>query len=99
MIKKFILSVWSLKMSTLIKYEKLGEILNRFCHKKQINFFNIDTEGTESEIFKNNNWKKFKPKIIFCEILNSDLEQTIKNEITIFSKPKGHKSFYKDSLN
>jgi hypothetical protein len=99
MIKKFILSVWSLKILTPIKYEKLGEILNRFCHKKKIDFLNIDTEGTEAVIFKNNNWKKFKLKIIFYEILNCDLEQTIKNEITIFLKSKGYKSFYKDVLN
>jgi FkbM family methyltransferase len=96
-----------------IKCEKLGEILNRFCRKKKIDFLNIDTEGTEAEILKTNNWKKFKPKVIFCEILNCDLEQTIKNKITIFLKSKGykifakfynnavyiHKSFYKDALN
>ena len=96
-----------------IRCEKLGEILNKFCHKKKIDFLNIDTEGTEFEVLKTNNWKKFKPKVIFCEILNCDLEKAIKNKITIYLKSKGykifakfynnsvyiHKSFYKDSLN
>ena len=78
--------------------------------KKKNWFLNIDTEGTEAEILKTNNWKKFKPKVIFCEILNCNLEQAIKNKITIFLKNKGyvifakfynnavyiHRSFYKN---
>lgn len=94
----------------VIRCEKLGEILKKFCRKKRIDFLNIDTEGTEAEILKTNNWKKFKPKVIFCEILNCDLEQAIKNKITIFLKTKGyvifakfynnavyvHRSFYKN---
>jgi FkbM family methyltransferase len=78
-----------------IRCEKLGEILKKFCRKKRIDFLNIDTEGTEAEILKTNNWKEFKPKVIFCEILNCDLEQAIKNKITIFLKTKGYKIFAK----
>ena len=50
----------------VIRCEKLGEILIKFCRKKRIDFLNIDTEGTEAEILKTNNWKEFKPKVIFC---------------------------------
>jgi len=94
----------------VIRCMPLGKILSKFCKKKAIDFLNIDTEGTESEILKTNNWKKFKPKVIFCEILNCNLEQAIKNKITIFLKTKGyvifakfynnavyvHRSFYKN---
>jgi FkbM family methyltransferase len=78
-----------------VRFEKLGEILNRFCNKKKIDFLNIDTEGTEAEILKTNDWKKFKPKVIFCEILNCDLEKAVKNKITIYLKSKGYKIFAK----
>ena len=73
----------------------LENILNKFCIKKEIDFLNIDTEGSELEILKTNNWNKFIPKVIFCEILNHDLEQVLKNKITIFLKLKGYKIFAK----
>ena len=50
-----------------VKVSKLGQILEKECKNRQIDFFSIDTEGSDLEVLKSNNWKKFKPKVICIE--------------------------------
>ena len=50
-----------------VKVTKLGQILEKECKSRQIDFFSIDTEGFDLEVLKSNNWKKFKPKVICIE--------------------------------
>lgn len=50
-----------------VKIAKLGQILEKECRNRQIDFFSIDTEGYDLEVLQSNNWKKFKPKVICIE--------------------------------
>jgi FkbM family methyltransferase len=62
---------------------------------KEIDFFNIDVEGNELEVLKTNNWKKYIPKVIVCEILNSNLEDVLNSEITFYLKDRNYNIFSK----
>lgn len=50
-----------------VKVAKLGQILEKESKNRQIDFFSIDTEGSDLEVLKSNNWKRFKPKVICIE--------------------------------
>ena len=50
-----------------VKVNKLGQILEKECTNRQIDFFTIDTEGSDLEVLKSNNWKRFRPKVICIE--------------------------------
>ena len=50
-----------------VKVNRLGQILEKEYKNRQIDFFSIDTEGSDLEVLKSNNWGKFKPKVICIE--------------------------------
>ena len=41
---------------------------------------NIEVEGLDYEVLLSNNLKKYKPKIIVCEIINSDVLTILNQE-------------------
>lgn len=76
---------------TIIKTQTLEQILSDYCKKKTvIDILKIDVEGSELDVLKSNNWKKFIPKVIICEILNCDLEKLPKNKVYKFLKSKNY---------
>ena len=55
-----------------IRSETLSTVINNTKLKeKKISFLNIDTEGSDFEILKNFNFKKYKPELICIEIVDS----------------------------
>jgi hypothetical protein len=55
-----------------VKSETLSTIINNTKFKgKKINFLNIDTEGSDFEILKNFNFKKYKPELICIELVDT----------------------------
>lgn len=51
-----------------IEVYKLGVVLTKYHNGKSIDFFNIDTEGSDYEVLKSNNWNKFRPRVICLEV-------------------------------
>lgn len=69
----------------------LEEILDQHMPKNQIiDFLSIDVEGLDFTVLKSNNWAKYAPEVILIEILESTLDELVKNEITIFLKQFGY---------
>jgi len=55
-----------------VKSETLTTIIDNTKFKgKKINFLNIDTEGSDLEILKKLNFKKYKPELICVELVDS----------------------------
>jgi len=55
-----------------VKSKTLSKIIDNTKFKgKKINFLNIDTEGSDLEILKKLNFKKYKPELICVELLDS----------------------------
>lgn len=68
----------------------LNEIFLKHCKRKSIDILKIDVEGNELDVLKSNNWKKFIPKVIICELINVDLEKLNKNYVYKFLKSKNY---------
>ncbi len=57
---------------------RLGDVLEKYCKDKPVDFFSIDTEGFDFQVLEGNNWNKFRPKIICVEI-PSDMDPNYSN--------------------
>jgi FkbM family methyltransferase len=79
-----------------LQTKRLDELLDEYLPKKQqIDFLNIDVEGLDFEVLKSNNWSIFQPKVILVEILESSLEDLIKNDISKYLKDYGYEIYAK----
>jgi len=56
---------------------------------KIISFLDIDCEGHDLEVLRSNNWKKYRPKLVVCEIIENTLGNEA-NEIDIFMLSKDY---------
>ena len=78
-----------------VKSETLSKIIDNTKFKgKKINFLNIDTEGSDFEILKNFNFKKYKPELICVELVdnfNPNKKIIKKNKIYKFLVNKKYK--------
>jgi len=63
-----------------------------------IDFMSVDCEGLDFEVLKSNNWNKYKPKIIVCEIHDMDIESVSTSEIGKYLKNLGYKFEAKTGL-
>lgn len=88
--KEYLKQGFTLKKTTKIKVQKLGDVLKNTAIK-HFDFFSIDTEGFDLQVLKSNNWDKFKPKII-C------IESSQKGINDILSK-LGYKKIYQTYIN
>lgn len=68
----------------------LNQIFSKYCKRSSIDLLKIDVEGKELDVLKSNNWKKFIPKVIICELINVDLEKLNKNNVYKFLKSKNY---------
>lgn len=75
--------------TSIVQTQTLNEILLQNC-KKKIDLLKIDVEGNELDVLKSNNWKKFTPNVIICELINVDLEKLLKNKVYKFLKSKNY---------
>jgi len=74
----------------------LSEILDEYLpNKKDIDFLSVDVEGMDYEVLQSNNWRKYKPKAVLVEMLNSDIEKIDEDPIYIFMRENGYKLFAK----
>ena len=57
-----------------LETKTLEKLLDKYLIKKEIDFLSIDVEGLDLEVLKSINLKKYKPKIILVEILESNFD-------------------------
>ena len=63
-------SVYTLIREMEIQIRSLKSILDEYLPKGQnIDFMSIDVEGLDFEVLKSNDWKKYRPEILFVESL------------------------------
>lgn len=70
-LKKYQLLGYKLNKTYKIPVNKLSRILTK--HKvRNIDFLSIDTEGSEMNVLRSNDWKRFRPKVICIETEEHD---------------------------
>ena len=74
----------------------LAEVLDQNIPPNQtIDFLTIDVEGLDLNVLKSNNFKKYKPKVILIEIIESSLSKTENHEITKYLKEYNYSIYAK----
>ena len=52
----------------------MSKILDIYLNNNNdIDFLNIDAEGSDLDVLKSNDWSKYRPKFVLVEILNSSI--------------------------
>jgi len=77
---KFLLKNTNYKLKNIqkVKVVTLEAVFKKFC-LNNVDFLNIDVEGTELTVLRSGNWKKYRPKYIVIEILNTPFQEVTKN--------------------
>jgi FkbM family methyltransferase len=70
----------------IVQTQTLNQIFLEHCKNKSIDLLKIDVEGKELDVLQSNNWNKFIPKVIICELINVDFEKLLKNKVYKFLK-------------
>lgn len=52
-----------------VRVEPLLDVFNDYVKDEKIDFLTIDVEGYEINILQQNDWNKFRPKVVVCEML------------------------------
>jgi len=78
-----------------IRCSTLNNIFKKHLKNREIDLLNIDIEGSEYEALITNDWKKYRPKMIICEALESSIDTASKNKITKLLKRNGYIFFSK----
>ena len=77
-----------------IKIKPLEKILDEYLPKgEEIDVLNVDVEGLDYEVLQSNNWQKYRPKIIICEISageDFDFKSVLNSECYKFLNDKGY---------
>ncbi len=60
-----------------------------------IDFLTIDVEGLDYEVLKSIDFQKYQPRLILVELLNNNLEEVLKSNVTLFLKSNGYSLHYK----
>ena len=75
----------------IVPTQTLNQVLSKHCKKiSVIDLLKIDVEGKELDVLKSNNWEKFIPNVIICELINVNLEKLSKNKVYKFLKSKNY---------
>ncbi len=72
-----------IKKTTKIFVKPLREILQEFVKKQSIDFLSVDTEGSELEILKSNDWNNFRPQYLIVESLEYSSRNPKKTNVAL----------------
>jgi FkbM family methyltransferase len=84
--------------TTKIIPQKLSQIFDN--HKiNKIDFLSVDVEGLDLEVLQSNNWRKYRPKVIVVEMLESEPNMIKNNPIAKFLLKNNYYYFCKTPTN
>lgn len=70
---------------TVIKVLRLETILQEYLpEKRKIDFLSVDVEGHEFKVVRSNDWKRFRPRCLLVEILDSNLQDVLRSDLHRF---------------
>lgn len=76
---------------TLIQALPLRDILSDYIHGSQpIDFLTVDVEGFDLKVLRSNDWNRYRPRIILCELLGVQLDEITLDEVYVFMQSVGY---------
>lgn len=73
----------------------LAGILDDFASEREIDFLNVDAEGSDLEVLASNDWKRFRPSVVLVEIRKKGLMAYPEDEIYRLMSANGYELFAK----
>ncbi len=81
----------AIKNTYLLKTASLASVLEKYVPAgTQIDFLSIDIEGLEYPALSSNDWSKFRPKLIACEIYGYSLEEISADSVSRLLSSNGY---------
>lgn len=62
---------------------------------QEIDFMSIDVEGLDFQVLKSNNWKRFRPKFVLVEVLDSSIKEIANSKEYKYLAEFGYEIFAK----
>lgn len=79
-----------------IKVLPLSAILDKYLQKGQVvDFISVDVEGFDFEVLQSNDWDKYRPELILCEVLGASLHDAEENPIVKYLGDQGYSIYAK----
>lgn len=80
---------YKLLNTRLVQVLPLKKILRDFCMQK-IDLLNVDVEGEELAVLRSGDWKRFRPRFIVLEILDTPFNRLQHNPCIIYLQNQGY---------
>ena len=69
----------------------LEKVLQDYLPKgRDIDLLSVDTEGTDEQVLRSNNWKKYRPKIVVCEDLGYVWDKPLRSGVAKLMRNYGY---------
>ena len=79
----------------VIKMRTLEEVLDEKCRGQHIDVMDVDIEGLDMDVLKSNNWDKYSPTVLMCEISTlMNLEGALESDVVKYMKSVGYELYY-----
>lgn len=72
-----------------VKVMRMDDMLDSYLSGNDIDLLTLDVEGMELPILQSNNWQKYKPRYILCEMEASNVTKLLDSPITSFLSEVG----------
>ena len=84
---------WALTGRTTVTCMTLAQVLDQHLSRlgaDAIDLLTVDAEGLDLQVLKSNDWRRFRPRAIVVEILESELDQVTRSPTAAFLKNVGY---------
>lgn len=63
---------YSLRETIEVEFTDLASVLDRHAGTRRIDLLSIDTEGTDLDVLRSNDWTRFRPRVVIVELLKGE---------------------------
>lgn len=68
--------------------ETLGNVFERYCTSRTIDFLNIDVEALDLKVLRSSDWEKWRPRVVAIEDFEFDFREPARSQISNFLASK-----------
>jgi FkbM family methyltransferase len=84
-------SVSKLIERTIIPTLPLADILDKHVEdRKTIDLLTVDVEGFDLQVLESNDWNRFRPKIVLCEVLGAGFDEMVRDPVYAYMTSIGY---------
>ncbi len=100
--KNYMMQGYQLVKKINVPVKRLTDVFKKSLPKNTIDFMSIDTEGFEMEVLKNNDWRKYRPRLMCIETSHHNMspkEYKQKKILENYINKIGYKKVFTNNVN